>query len=1006
MHGTSAHWLHSERGFELRNLTRCLSYFAIVAVVRAADLIIVPYDVDPPLQIDADLSDWKEVPNAITLNTEAHATWRRADWTGPDDLSATVRLAWRHDGLTIAVDATDDVMQQPFTGADIWKGDYINVLLDLRPTLDTDEGLYQLGISPGDFGKVPASVYIYQPQGLNAQGARVTARRSARGYIVEAFVPFASLGIAGVKQEQFATFELGVSDSDETPSAQQTMLTLGTTNWDTSRARLLPMVFGDGNGQATPLVQTTTLAESFELPKAVRRTFTIKVDKLGAGREPYLFFKAVTKAKSCTGYCSLALQVLVNDKPIDTDRLSNRGPLATMMDGRVLTIAEGEGRLMLARSPDFTAVDGDRYYALAEGVKSAEYELYLGGLLEPGENTITLINHVGFGEDYVVLVGDVEYRTRPSLPGAYTFKPAPRGELPMIVPKMTFPKTYTDADQLGATVVFKVNGHLYRVESKFSTPDGGWVTAGNRFFRHRREVSAHDEWLIVRDTFTNLTDENLPLMQQHRVPVGDATTGVWLAGAKMPTQSGQLFDGGLNPSAYVATATGGVGLVALNDELRVHGHLVAGQGAVALDDPYFYLGPGKTYTSEFAILPVAEPDYYAFVNAARRLLDVNFTLDVGFAFVFGKSSVYEWSDATFTNFVHNKAANFLVRSDDVRTKDGHHAYSTDWLAGPHTLYADFLKRVRGLYPDRSVKVGAHFDCFLDTTEENKQRFAADRALDANGAHIVYGSYRHLSMYIPTLEEGHWGRENAKILDVILDELKFDGVYWDEFSEAAAFFVYSHRDGCTADIDPATHQIRRLKGALPLLSREYRVAMVQRIRDKGAVLVVNGAPCTRTLAQFKITSFTETGSISHCRKVQLYCPLALGDHLTETSEKDAVRLMRNALDYGCLYAWYGSNFPVPYKTLTEHMFPFTPIEIHSGYVIGKERIITTRSGLFGWGDASNFTAYVYDRDGRATDRYSVKKIERDGKTYAELRMPEGYAAAIVRKENERTISTKD
>ncbi|MCC7518545.1 MAG: hypothetical protein IT578_05105 [Verrucomicrobiae bacterium] len=986
----------------------CLSYVAFCfafTVAQAVEPIIAPYDIDPPVQVDGDLSDWENVPNAVTLNSAAHATWQREDWTGPADLSATVRVAWRTDGLLVAAEVTDDIVQQPYAGADIWKGDYLNVLLDTQPASATEDGVIQLGISPGNFDKLPAEVYSYRPQGQPAAGAKVAAKRTARGYNVEAFVPFTALGMAGVKQDQFATFEIGVSDSDGTPAAQQTMLTMGTEKWDTSRARMLPLVFGDGNGQAAPPTTTLPLVAAFELARGERRAVAFNAGKPGSNHEPYLFFRAVTKAASATGYCSLALQVLVNSEPIDTDRLSNRGPTATMRDGRTLTVAEGNGRLLLARSPDFTTTDHHPDYALADGVKSAEYELYLGGLLRDGANTITLVNTGAFDEDYRVAVGDVEFRTRPDTPGTRAFKSAPTGELPVLAPRASFSRNYTSLKQQGATITFQINGRPYRVESKFSTPDGRWVTAGNAHFRHRRKVVRHNEWLIVRDTFTNLTDENLPVMQQHTVPSGDAATGVWLAGAKMPTKSGRHFEGGENPSAFFTTDNGGVGLLALNDELRVHSTLIADRGAITLHDPFFYLGPRATYTSEFAIVPVGEPDYFAFVNAARRLLDVNFPITVGFAFVF--PPVHAWSDATLTNWVANKSATYLVQSnDEVKNKNGHYARGTDWINGSKTNHINFLSRLRRLYPDKSVKAGIYFDCFLDTTEENKQRFAADRALNAAGQHIIYGSHAYLSMYIPTLQPGGWGEEMARTVDVILDGLKFDGVYWDEFTQSASFWVYSHRDGCSADIDPATHRIQRLKGATPLLSREYRAAMVQRIRDKGALLVVNGAPCTRTLGRLKIMSFTETGSISHCRKVQLYCPLALGDHLTETSEKDAFRVMRRILEYGCLYSWYGMDFAVPYKTLTEHMFPFTPIEIHSGYVIGQERIITSRSGLFGWNDQSDFTAYVYDRDGRATDRYPVKKIERDGKTYAEVRLPEGCAAAIVRAASaSKTVKTK-
>jgi hypothetical protein len=78
-----------------------------------------------------------------------------------------------------------------------------------------------------------------------------------------------------------------------------------------------------------------------------------------------------------------------------------------------------------------------------------------------------------------------------------------------------------------------------------------------------------------------------------------------------------------------------------------------------------------------------------------------------------------------------------------------------------------------------------------------------------------------------------------------------------------------------------------------------------------------------------------------------------------------------------------------------MFPFTPIELHGGYLIGQERILTKESGLFGWGDLSEFTVHVFDRIGKETDEIACPRIIQDGKAYAEVRIPEGYAAAIVR-----------
>ncbi|MFH1269323.1 MAG: hypothetical protein ABIK89_26645, partial [Planctomycetota bacterium] len=610
---------------------------------------------------------------------------------------------------------------------------------------------------------------------------------------------------------------------------------------------------------------------------------------------------------------------------------------------------------------------------------------------------LVIRNASAAGLDYAVLVGNVELRARPDTPAARLLKPAPTGPLPVCEPRLVVSKPYRELEEQEARILFKVGDEPYEVQSKFSTPDGAWATGSNPFFEHQRQVIEHGEWIEVRDTFRNLTDQNLPIMQQHTSPLADRATGVWLAGLQIPIKTGRHANGA-NPSAFAATKISGLGLVALNDEFRVHVEQLAADGSITLSDRSFVLKPGASYTAELAIVPVDSPDFWDFVNAARRMLDVNFTLDLMFAFAMKREPVYEWSDETFRRYVANKSANFIVQSNyGVRSKAGHPARATEWLAGPHDVYRDMQKRVRSLFPDGDVKTGIYFHSFLDTTEANKERFTGDRALDSAGNHITYGRDRnsYMSLYIPTLEEGRWGSEIAKVIDVILDDVGADGVFWDEFAWSTTTWVYSHWDGCSADIDWQSHQINRLKGSVCLLSREFRAHHVKRIIDRGAPLLTNGAPWTRTLAQLKFPAFAETGSISHCRKMLLYSPIALGDHLTERRPVDAYRIMLRALDHGCLYAWYSTQIFPEHKTLTEHMFPITPIEIHGGYVIGRERIVTNRSGLFGWGDSSTFESHVFDRQGRRTDEHPVHRVERDAKAYAEVRLPDGYSAAIVR-----------
>ena len=165
---------------------------------------------------------------------------------------------------------------------------------------------------------------------------------------------------------------------------------------------------------------------------------------------------------------------------------------------------------------------------------------------------------------------------------------------------------------------------------------------------------------------------------------------------------------------------------------------------------------------------------------------------------------------------------------------------------------------------------------------------------------------------------------------ILDDIRADGVYWDELEYSAYRYHYGEPwDGCSADIDPGSMKIARLKSSVTLLTQPWRVEMAKKILARGP-LVGNGQPHTRTMASLRFPRFVETGSPSNGALAQLHSPIALGDHLTERSEIEAYRNMLSALDFGCLYHWYDDLTVVPsYLTLTQYMYPFTPIELHEG-----------------------------------------------------------------------------
>ena len=993
----------------------CAAIFLLAFSGMAAEYFVIPFNVDPPIQVDGNLDDWQDVPNSIHLANAAHVTWfkeaKSKVWQGPQDLSATVRLAWRHDGIFVSADVTDDIVQQPYRGREVWKGDYVNLWLDLRPTLEPSRSLlgngqYHIGMTPGNFngtaggeGVIEPRVFAFMPQNLPLENGVVAARRTADGYVIEAFLPFADLEIEGIKRDTYATFEIAVSDSDDTPATQQMIMTSGTDKWALLRTRFLPLLFGDGNGEATGPDRTMRIGNELHFKGKQSHTLKFTLEAQSEGMDAFLFFRARSRTKRPAGYCNWALAVELNGKRLEEDRLSNRPATMRMKNGHELNVIDTVGRLTLPHEQAFGSTDKDDHYQI-KGQNVSEFEFNLEQVVKAGENTLVFRNTSRMWKDaYPQLAVDgVQLRTRPRRAGSSLSRPAPTGPLPVCEPQREFPKTYTALDWQAARIRLTVNGEPFAITSRFSAPDGEWHTGTTRYFTHRRDVQPKNEWIIVKDTFTNQTQDDLPLMYAHRCELAGRRANVYLGGCKLGAKQARRTDQA-NPTAYGTTAKSGLGLVALNDEFRVHVEQAVAGDSHEIGDFSFALKPGAQYTAEWAIVAVTEPDLWRFVNTARRMLDVNFTLDLMFAFAMQGPPVYDWSDAKLKSYIDNKSANFVVQSNYGVQYKGKPARNTAWMMGPHNQYRDFQKRIRKLYPDGSVRTGIYYHCFLDTYEPNNERFAADRALDAKGRHISYGSGRHkdMKLFVPTLENG-FGKEIARWIDMILDDIGADGVFWDEFSRSKVDYCYNTWDGCSADIDRRTFKIQRRKGSLTLISRAFREHHVKRIMAGGAPLLVNGAPRTRTLSRHKFMAFTETGSIAHCTKMQLYSPVALGDHLTEREPKQAYRVMLKALDHGCLYAWYANRVFPRHKMLTEHMYPFTPIELHHGYVIGRERILTNRSGLFGWADRSEFTAYVYDREGKETDKYRAKKVILDGKTYAEVRIPGGCSAAVVRSEN--------
>ena len=982
----------------------CLSLLVVTAWSQEHHVIV--QRPDPAFALDGDLSDWREIGNPIVLDkkTQVHHGINR--WKNAQDLSGIVHLAWRPEGLYLAADVTDSVFAQSQRGSMMWKGDHLEIYIDATPDADTDrldlgEGQYQFGISPGNFRHtgdpltdIPPEVVAFRPETLDGSAATVVSTRTAKGYIVEALLPWRLLSVTP-KANLPLHMEVGISDTDSPEPRQETFMTIRTDRWRHKRDRLVPMLLGNADGEATPPPRRTAIREAFDMDHGVVETLRFDVPPCPKGKAASLTFKGRIAFTKPAGYAPV-LELSLNGHRIEGDRLQNRPATSTYRYGKTMNFVTGNGLIALCYGPDFEAVDKDPHYGLVDTLRACEYEFEVTEFLQAGTNALELKTRPDKRGKWHFHFADLAIEFKAPARADAAPAPAPTGPLPFIAPAAKHKVDYTVKDRGTKGLVVRLGGENHTVSSRFSAPDGKWYSESSPFFRHARKVQHLDEGILVHDTFTNLTDENLPLMQRHECAFGDRLKKRWLAGLSPYTPDVSMAQPA-NPTSFAVTANSGIGLMPMNDEFQVHSLNYSLGGTIGLADNHFVLKPKGRYTAEWLIVPMASTGFWDFVNAARRLRDANFTLPNQFGFL----SARVHKESFLKQFVAHKTPDLVCASIGYPRYKGVYAHGTAFQHVDHSFYNTHNKRMGELFP--KLKTSVYFHCFIDVLDEAEKLYADACILRPDGTQATYGR-PYDKLFFPTMSN-QYGTDIARNIDVILGACDADGVYWDELEYSAYQYHYGEPwDGCSGDIDPGTHKLKRRKSSVTLISQPWRVAEVKRCLAAGP-FIANGQPHTRTIAALKLQRFVETASISNCLRGILYSPIALGDHISERNEVDAYRWMCKALNYGCLYNWYGENVATGYPTLAAYMFPTTPLELHEGYIIGKERIVTNRSGCFGWGDASTPEVHVFDRTGKEVPDFEARRLECNGQYFTEIRIPEGYSAALVRRGGPNRSSSK-
>jgi len=179
--------------------------------------------------IDGNLGEWGTLNNGIN-----QVVFGPQNWVGANDASATYKIGWDANKLYIAAYVKDDVFVQNQSGANLFRGDSLELMLDTNLGGDSSNAFlnsddYQLGISPGGLtsGNNPApQVYRWYPSNLKGglSNVAVASSKVGDGYLVEAAIPWSVLGVTPYGGLSMG-FALSVSDNDASGQAlQQTLV--------------------------------------------------------------------------------------------------------------------------------------------------------------------------------------------------------------------------------------------------------------------------------------------------------------------------------------------------------------------------------------------------------------------------------------------------------------------------------------------------------------------------------------------------------------------------------------------------------------------------------------------------------------------------------------------------------------------------------------------------------------------------------------------------------------
>ena len=624
-----------------------------------------------------------------------------------------------------------------------------------------------------------------------------------------------------------------------------------------------------------------------------------------------------------------------------------------------------------------------------------------------------------------------EVRFRYAMPAPRAPSPEEKIAAPLLAP--AGPLTYAFQLARGGGFALTLEGERYPFESTFSYPRGGenalrasgkpdrrgeaaWrvttrkagadqytVRARGRHYTVDRRIQLRAGRIAVKDTIRNDSAEAVGLIvRNHLNTAGKRFQESRLAGNKSIGKVPQRSTGAA--SVFLSRPGLGIGLVPLDDVYIVQATCYNEKGLAGVATQNFALAPRAEYTLEWAVYLNRSGDYFDFTNAVRKDEGRIGRIEGGFDSINhsmqNRRLILTPDQVRLKNLRYGTLSCLAAATDDPAVS----IEGIEFMDFPKEMQVlkETMAELRASYPD--IFGMFHVAHSLYATNKPDEKYPDSKVLDGDGEQAVWPDkeYRYITkerqaqgwrwwIYYPT-PGNSFHDALMKSMDVMLDEIGCRGVFWDGMLCAyMGAYTYDGRwDGHSADIDPTTRTIKRKKGSVILLSQPSIIQAIRKVQAKGGVVIANNCRITRTLGREKIIIVHESGSAdNHLSQT----PVGLGGGLL-WDETETYRDVVNMLNSGSLYFFINWR-RLRGESLATHLYPITCEDVRPGYARGPERIVTTRSGVYGWpGDRALHRVRRFDGRGVPASGGVITTADASG-VRTELVLAEYESAVIER-----------